>query len=120
MQHSGGTVYVSGSNAGLLSATTSHLIAAYSGDLSTHSEGVGVQATSPTQTSGGPLTTVSPFNGTSHTVGAESTVPQQILTTTAAITGGTANANVQAVASSTTPAASDYQEVLTFIAAGSF
>jgi hypothetical protein len=117
---SGGNVYVSGQHNGLLSALQSHTIAAFSGNLAGQSEGFGVQATNPNQSSGGPLSTVSPFNGTSNTVGAESTVPQAMLTTANPIVSGTANANLQAKASSTTPASTDYQEVLTFIASASF
>jgi hypothetical protein len=117
---SGGAVYVSGASSGLFSTVQGHLIPAYTGNLALQTEGFGVQATNPGQYSGGPLTTVSPFNGTIHTVGAESTAPQQMLATTAPIVSGSANANVQAIVSSTTPAGADYQEVLTFIAAGSF
>jgi hypothetical protein len=116
----GGNIYVSGQNNGLYGTTESHTIAAYSGNLSGQSEGFGVQATSPSQSSGGPLSTNSPFNGSGNTVGAESTVPQVMLTTSSPIVGGTANANMQAKASSSTPAGNDYQEVLTFIASASF
>lgn len=117
---SGGNVYVSGQNGGLLSTLQSHTIAAFTGNLAGQSEGFGVQATNPSQTSGGPLTTVSPFNGTSNTVGAESTVPKAMLTTNAPVAGGTANANMQAIVSKTTAPSADYQEVLTFIASASF
>lgn len=117
---SGGAVYVSGANSGLLSTLYGYLIPAYTGNLASQSEGFGVQATNPSQTSGGPLAKASPFNGTGNTVGAVSNVPQQMLVTPAPIVSGTANANVQAISSSTTTASSDYQEILTFIAAGSF
>ncbi|HEV2403109.1 MAG TPA: hypothetical protein VGS08_02820 [Candidatus Saccharimonadales bacterium] len=117
---SGGSVYISGQNTGLNSPSQGHIIAAYSGNLATQSEGFGVQATNPTQTSGGPLSTVNPFNGTSNTVGAESTSEHQILTTAAAIVGGSANANLQAKSSISTPYSSDYSETLTFVAAGNF
>jgi hypothetical protein len=117
---SGGNVYVIGKNNGFLSSSQSYLIPAYSGNLASTSQGFGIQASNPNQTSGGPLTTVSPFNGTGNTVGAESNTLQPILTTSAPIVGGTANADVQAKASSTAPAVNDYQEVFTFIAAASF
>jgi hypothetical protein len=116
----GGAVYISGSNSGLNSPTQSHTIAAYTGNLAAQSEGFGVQATNPSQTSGGPLATVSPFNGTSNTVGAENTSEQQFFNTAAAIVGGTGNANLQAKSSLLTPVATDYAEVLTFVAAGNF
>jgi len=117
---SGGSVYVSGTSSGLYSTNQNHLISAFTGNLAGQSEGFGVQAANPGQSSGGPLTTVSPFNGTSNTVGAESTVPQQMLKTTTSINSGTANANVQAISSGSTAPGTDYQETLTFIAAGSF
>jgi hypothetical protein len=117
---SGGAVYVSGARAGLFSTTQNYLIPAYSGNLAGQSQGFGVQASGPTQTSGGPLADVSPFNGSGNSVGAESTTPNQILTTTAPIVGGSASANVQAKSASTTPATADYTETLTFIATGNF
>ncbi len=117
---SGGGVYVSGLNAGLTSTTESYTIPAISGNLASANEGFGVQATGPSQTSGGPLSTVSPFNGSANTVGAESTTPQSMLSTSNPIVGGSAYANLQAKAKSTTPAANDYTEILTFIAAANF
>ncbi|HSW80206.1 MAG TPA: hypothetical protein VLG47_05510 [Candidatus Saccharimonadales bacterium] len=116
----GGGVYVSGSNNGMFSTRDNFTIPAFSGNLTTQSQGFGVQATSPGQTSGGPFSTVSPFNGSSNVVGAETTTPQSMLTSRSAIVGGNATANVQAKASSTTPASSDYSETLTFIAAANF
>jgi len=118
--NSGGTVYVSGANSGLLSNHVSHTIAAITGNLTLQTEGFGVQATGATETSGGPLTTVSPYSSSGSTVGAETTAPSTILTSTTPLVGGFANANFQAKASVTTPASNDYQEVLTFIAAGNF
>jgi hypothetical protein len=116
----GGNVYVYGLNSGLKSSTLNSTITAFTGSLGSTSQGFGVQATGPTQTSGGPLSTVSPFNGTSNTVGGESAVPQRMLTTSNPIVGGAANANMQAKISTTTPAASDYSETLSFIAATAF
>jgi hypothetical protein len=116
----GGTVYVSGTHAGLYSTSESSLISAYSGNLTTPASGFGVQATNATQTSGGPFTASSPFNLTGHTVGAESMSLQNFLTSALPVTSATANANVQAKASSLTPAALDYQETLTFVASGNF
>ncbi len=116
----GGSVYVSGQNGGLNSSTQSYTIAGYTGNLSGQSEGFGVQAGSASQSSGGPFTVASPYNGTGNTVGAETSTPTQMIYSNAAITGGTANANVQAITSSGTPTSTDYQEVLTFLAAASF
>lgn len=116
----GGTIYVIGQNSGFKSPSTSHTIAAFSGNLTGTGEGFGIQATNPNQTSGGPLTTVSPFNGTGNVVGAESTALQPMFTTPSAIVGGTANANVQVKASNSDPPANDYQEAFTFVASASF
>jgi hypothetical protein len=116
----GGSVYDYGTNNGLLSANTSHTIPAFTGNLVGHAEGFGIQASGATQSSGGPLSIASPYNGTGNVVGSESTVPAQFLTTSGAIVGGSASSTVQAITSSTTPAATDYKETLTFIAAGSF
>lgn len=117
---SGGKVYVSGVNGGLKSNNTGTTLSAYTGDLSTQTQGFGIQATSASQTSGGPFATVSPFNGTANNVGSESTTYVPILSSTASVTGGSANVNFQAKASSNTPASNDYQETVTFIAAASF
>ena len=116
----GGAVYVSGANSGLYSTSQNSTIAAITGNLGALSQGSGLQATGPTESSGGPLLTVSPFNGTGNSVGAESVIPAQILSSTTPIVGGLAYVNFQAEASKTTPAGTDYQEVLTFIGAGSF
>lgn len=117
---SGGSVYVRGSNAGFRSPSQSYLVPAVSADLTGQAQGFGIQATNPNQTSGGPLTKVSPFNGTGNVVGAESTTFAQMLSTTAPITGGTATANVQVKVNSTAPAVSDYSETFSFIASASF
>ncbi len=116
----GGAVYMSGANGGLHSARQGSLIAAYNGDLSTPSSGFGVQASNASETSGGPLVIQSPFNDSGTVVGPDSTVPTQMFTSASPITSGSANANILAKASSTTPASSDYSETLTFVAAGDF
>jgi hypothetical protein len=118
----GGGIYVSGANnpAGLYSAHQGFTIPAYTGNLTSQSQGFGLQDTNVTQTSGGPFAAVSPFNGTGNSVGAESTEVQEILSSGASISNGTAYVNLQAKASSITPPSTDYQEILTFIAAASF
>lgn len=116
----GGAVYMSGANGGLYSAKQSSLIAAYNGDLSTPTQGFGIQASNASESSGGPLVIQSPFNDSGTIVGPDSTVPRQMLTSGAPITSGSANADILAKASSTTPASSDYSETLTFVAAADF
>jgi hypothetical protein len=115
---SGGNVYVSGQNGGFKSSA--HTIAAVSANLATQSEGFGVQGTNPGESSGGPLSVVSPYNGTGNTVGIESSNPANIFTTSNPIVGGIANANVQVKAAYTDPTSGSYQEVLTFVASASF
>jgi len=90
------------------------------GNLSSATQGFGIQVTSVSQSSGGPFSSVSPYNGTGNVVGVETVVPAQMLTTTSSITSGSATVVVQAKASNITPSASDYTETLTFVAAASF
>ena len=116
----GGDVYVIGQYTGFHSASNSYTVPAFSGNLTGTSQGFGIQATNPGQSSGGPLSTVAPFTGSGNVVGAESTSLQQIFASSFAITGGTANANVQVKPAASAPTASDYTEVLTFMAAASF
>lgn len=116
----GGNVYIAGKNNGLNSAAGSSTIAVLTNDLSSQSQGVGVQGVSATQTSGGPLVISSPFNVTSSNVGAYATTFKPIFSSTAAIIGGSATATIKAKASTSTVVASDYQEVLTFIGSASF
>jgi hypothetical protein len=95
-------------------------IASTSTNLTTATHGYGLQGLTATQTSGGPLTISSPFNGTANNVGALTTTPHILFSSGAAITGGSATAALLAKASSTDPAANDYSDTLTFIAAASF
>jgi len=117
---SGGSVYVSGQNNGLKSLRYGYIIAAFTGDLAGTGEGFGVQLLSPTQVSGGPFSAVSPFGGTGTVVAAESTVPAQVLHSNAPVVGGSATARLKAKAAQATPAAGDYQEILTFVASANF
>jgi hypothetical protein len=116
----GGNVYVSGQNGGLKSTHASYTIAALSNNLSTQSEGFGLQANTATQTSGGPFTIVAPYNGTGNNVGTETSTYATIFSSANPIVGGTVNLNLLAKSASTDPAAQDYQEILTFVAAASF
>jgi len=114
----GGTVYVSGSSTGLTSAETGHTIAVSppSGDLSSLSEGFGLQALSASP----PLSIISPYDGSSNVVGAIYTTFQQLFNATSPVSSGTASAKLMAKISTTTPAAGDYTNTLTFVAAASY
>lgn len=116
----GGNIYLSDSNAGLRSTVRSYTIPSATVNLSLASNGYGAQGTSVSQTSGGPLAILSPYNVLTTNVGAISTTPRAIFGTTAPIVGGIGNTVIMAKAASTDPAAADYTDTLTFIAAASF
>jgi hypothetical protein len=114
----GGTVYIAGSDTGLRSAAASHTIqiSPPSGDLSSLSEGFGLQGLSASS----PLSVLSPYNGSGNVVGAVYTSFQPVFAATSTISSGTASAVLKARASATTPAAKDYTTTLTFVAAASY
>lgn len=117
----GGFVYVLGSTGGLYSATAGYTISGVSADLTGVAEGFGLKSASVTQDSGGPFTAVSPYNGASDTVGTISTTANTIFNSAnEPITNGRSSISVKAKTKNITPAASDYTETLTFIAAASF
>jgi hypothetical protein len=116
----GGNVYIEGENGGLLSSSTGYKISSVSNDLNSISEGFGAQNTSIGQTSGGPYSVVSPYNGTGNVVGDIGVVASSLYTSTTPLVGGTGQLVLKAKAAATDTAANDYQEVLTFNAAGNF
>lgn len=117
---SGGNVYISSQNGGLLSASTSYLIAAVSSDLSTNGEGFGAQSTSVSQVSGGPYVAEAPYNGSGDNVGIISTLIRSLYSSSSPVTGGTGVLTLKAKASNSAIAATDYQEIITFTAAANF
>jgi hypothetical protein len=116
----GATIYNTGLNGGLHSTLRSATIPAATGNLASSSHGFGLQGVSASQTSGGPLSISSPYNGTGNNVGTESSSYSPIFTTSSSIVGGSATMNMQAKAAMTDPASADYQETVTFVAAASF
>jgi len=116
----GGSVYLSGQNGGLLSSSTGYKINAVSNDLSTISEGFGAQNSSISQTSGGPFVVVTPYNGSGSFVGIVGSITRSLYNSTGPVTGGTGQLILKAKSSTTDVAASDYQEILTFTAAANF
>jgi hypothetical protein len=117
----GGNIFVSGtSNAGLHSPSQGYTIGALTGNLASSSEGFGLQGNSATQSSGGPLTIESPYNGSSNNVGAESSSYAQIFSAANAIVSGSATLDLQAKSSTSDPGGTDYAETLSFVAAASF
>jgi hypothetical protein len=117
---SGGNVYVSGTNSGLHSTNSGYTIAALTGNLASNGEGFGVQGTGTSQTSGGPLSIDSPYNGSANNVGIEGTSYAQIFSSANPIAGGSATAVVQAKSAASDPASADYVETLNFVASASF
>ncbi len=117
----GGSVYLYGTNSGLYSTRADYTIAAVNGNLTALSEGFGLQYASVGQSAGGPVAVDSPFNGTSETVGTLTTTPQRIFNTTSApVTAGRASFVTKAKPSNLAPAASDYADTITIVAAASF
>lgn len=117
----GGYVYVLGTNSGLYSQSNNYTISSLSGNLSSETEGFGIQQDSTTQTSGGPLSVSSPYDGTGEVVGEVATQPQTIVTTSSQpVVNGRASFVTKAKISELTPAASDYTDTLTLISAATF
>ena len=118
--NSGGSVFIKGENAGLAGNNATNTIASVTGDLSSLSEGTGIQNSSVTQSNGGPLSVNSPYNGGGENVGIVDTTYREILTSANPIVGGRASFTNKVKINSIVPAAPDYTETMTIVAAGSF
>lgn len=117
----GGYIYLSDSNSGLLSADQSYTIDSATGDLAALGEGFGVQSSTDTESSGGPLTAIAPYNNSSENVGVLDTTVRELYSTAgSSIAGGRGSFLLKAKPSNTAPAADDYTDTLTIIAAGNF
>lgn len=117
---SGASVYVSGTNGGLRSTATGLTIPAVSNDLAGINRGFGAQSTAATQNAGGPFTAVTPYDGGGDTVGIINTLSRSLFSTTTPVTNGNGTVVLKAKADTTDIAANDYQDILTFTAAGNF
>ncbi len=117
---SGGKVYVSGTNAGLVSTRAGYTISAVTGNLTALAEGFGAQGSSATQAAGGPFSIATAYDLTSDNVAITDTNIREIFTTSAPTTAGRGSLLLKAKSSAVTPAASDYTESLTIIASASF
>lgn len=117
---SGASIYMASGNSGLKSTAANYTIASATADLAAASNGYGAQDLTVTQTTGGPLTTVSPYAGSGQNVGLLSSTLRQILTAAVPITGGRASVQIKAKASNQTPSANDYADSLTLITSGIF
>lgn len=117
----GANILARGENGGLKSTYATHTIPSTSANLAVASEGFGLKVASVTQGSGGPLIADAPYNGSNDVVGAISTSYESLLSAVGSpIVGGRGSAQVKAIITSITPAANDYQELLTLIAVATF
>lgn len=116
----GGLIYVYGNNEGLYSSNAGHKIDAITDNLASVPQGFGAQSVSTSQSSGGPLAAVAPYNQSEDNVGAADQIIRAIFNTDAPIIEGNGVFRLKAKPSSVAPAAVDYTETLTVIAAGKF
>lgn len=118
----GGLIYIYGTNNGLKSAYAgNYTISSSSTDLSAALEGYGARGTSVTQSSGGPMRLISPYNGSSNNVGVVDTSKRTLADSTLLpVTSGQVSFELQAKAKTTTPSAADYTDILTILATGGF
>jgi len=117
---SGADVFVVGEYGGLYSPSKSYKIAGTTGNLASLGEGFGLQGVSVSDSSGGPFSLITPYNGSGNNVGTDATYFNEILSTPQEIQSGSGVIKVQAKSGATDPAATDYQEVLTFSASAQF
>lgn len=113
----GGNIYLESTNAGLHSNAAGTTVNSATANLTSASSGYGAQVTTATQSSGGPLTSQSPYNGSSNNVGGLTNSLQMLLSTGGPITTGSATIRLMAKVDAITPSASDYSDTLTFVAA---
>lgn len=119
--NSGGFLSISGTNTGLQSPTASHTITSTTADLTAQPSGYGARSSSVSQSSGGPMQALSPYNGVSNNVGILTTTKNYIYDSNSSpVVGGRVSFELKAKASTTTPSANDYADVLTILATGSF
>ena len=123
----GVAITVNDANNGLKRATTADTIPSSTATLVAGTAGYGVCVFSATQDGGSPtaLTKSSPYNGTctkstGHAVGAVSTSPATILSSTGQLLAGEAEVLVKASIGAGTAAGPDYEDTLTFIATGTY
>jgi hypothetical protein len=114
----GATVYMQGVTNNLTSSNGS-TIASTTGNLTALSSGYGVQVNTLTQTTGGPLVSVAPYNGTLNNVGNVTTTMQPIVTSTTSIVGGRVSAILKAKVDAVTVAA-DYSQTINAILVPNF
>lgn len=117
----GGFLSINGTNGGLQSTTVAHTITSTTADLTAQPDGYGARSSTVTESAGGPMRALTPYNGSSDNVGVLDTSKRYIYDSSELpVTGGRVSFELKAKASDTTPSAADYVDVLTVIASGSF
>ncbi|HVZ66921.1 MAG TPA: hypothetical protein VG917_01535 [Patescibacteria group bacterium] len=118
----GAVVYVQGTNTGLKSTTAAnYTIPSSSTDLAAALEGYGARGTTVSQSSGGPMNLIAPYNGSGNNVGILDTSERALAdTSNSPITSGQVQFELKAKAKNTTPEASDYSDILTVVVGGDF
>jgi hypothetical protein len=117
----GGYIYGDGLYGGLNSGSTGHTISSSTVDLSTVQEGFGIQDLGVTQTAEGPLAKNANYTVSGSNVSQLTTDLAELFTTSGSpITAGVGEIGVVGKSGLLTPAANDYTETITLVAAGSF
>jgi hypothetical protein len=109
----GGSVLLHDQNGGLTSSIAATTISSATTDLTSAGSGYGAQVSNTSQSSGGPIAAVSPYNGASNNVGVLTATWQQLASFASPITTGTATVTLKAKSTTTSPAATDYNDTLT-------
>jgi hypothetical protein len=117
----GGYVYIYDQYGGLRSAALNYTIPSLTGDLAATDEGFGIRGQTASQTSGGPFTVVSPYDGSGDNVGlVDATIREIFSSSGSPVTGGRGSFFNKVKPSRVTPAAGDYRDRLTLIASAAF
>lgn len=117
---SGGSIMIASQFGGLKSTAASFTLPSATADLSVAAQGYGAQVTSASQSSGGPLAAVSPYNGASNAVGVLGTSLLPLASFSSPLTSGSLTFKLLAKTDITVPSAADYADTLTVIAAPLF
>ncbi len=109
----GGALAIYDQFGGLKSTAANYTLASASANLSVAQNGYGAQVTTATQTSGGPIVSASPYNGSGNTVGALTTSQQTLASFSNPITNGNITTALIAKTDSSVPSAGDYADTVT-------
>jgi hypothetical protein len=120
--NNGGLIYINDANAGLRSQEAgSYTINSASTDLTSASEGYGIQGQTVGQTANGPMEFIAPYNQGGNNVGiVDGTKRVFADSSSAPVSNGQATFLLKAKAANSTPAATDYADTITIIGTGSF